>query len=68
MKNNRNEDYKKIYFAMLNAVNADYRKMYLTMFNAVTDAIQLMEQHNYGLATATLRAAQAECEEIYMDK
>ncbi len=44
-----------------------YRKMYYTLFNAVTDALNAMEQQNYGQARALLVAAQQQSEEIFMD-
>ena len=45
----------------------DYRKLYFCLFNAVTDALQAIEQQNYGQASAILIAAQQETEEMYMD-
>lgn len=44
-----------------------YRKMYYTLFNAITDALEAMEQQNYGQARARLIAAQQQSEEIYLD-
>ena len=44
-----------------------YRKMYYTLFNAITDALEAMEQQNYGQARAVLMAAQQQSEEIYLD-
>ena len=44
-----------------------YRKMYYTLFNAITDALEAMEQQNYGQARALLIAAQQQSEEIYLD-
>ena len=38
--------------------SAMYRKMYYTLFNAVTDALEAMEQQNYGQARELLIAAQ----------
>ena len=46
----------------------DYKKLYFHLFNAVTDALQAMEQQNYGQATQLLIAAQQETEEMYMDE
>lgn len=40
---------------------ADYRKMYHKAFNALTDSEQLISQ-----AARIMRAAQIECEEIYV--
>ena len=42
----------------------DYKKMYLHLFNAVTDALETGDCG--GEAAAILRAAQAQCEEIYI--
>ncbi len=42
-------------------------KMYYRLFNAVTDALQEMENRNYGTAQQLLVAAQQDCEEIYLD-
>ena len=42
-------------------------KMYLHLFNAVTDALEEMENRNYGLAAQLLKRAQQTCEEICMD-
>ena len=44
-----------------------YRKMYYTLFNAITDALEAMEQQNYGQTRALLVAAQQQSEEIFMD-
>ena len=44
----------------------DYQKMYTTLFNAITDALEQMEQQNYGTAKETLITAQQEAEENYM--
>ena len=46
----------------------DYKKLYYHLFNAVTDAIQAMEQQNYGQATALLIVAQQEAEEMYISE
>ena len=46
----------------------DYKKLYFHLFNAATDALQAMEQQNYGQASAILIAAQQETEEMYMDE
>ena len=45
----------------------DYKKLYFYLFNAVTDALQAIEQQNYGQASAILMAAQQETEEMYLD-
>lgn len=41
--------------------------MYTRLFNGVTDALEQMEQQNYGAARQLLIAAQRAGEEIYMD-
>ncbi len=44
----------------------NYEKLYHLLFNAITDALEQMEQQNYGTAKETLITAQQEAEEIYM--
>ena len=44
-----------------------YQKMYLLLFNAVTDALFSMEQQNFGQAIQLLKAAQADCEALFLD-
>ena len=44
----------------------DYQKMYLLLFNAITDALKEMENLNSGAATARLRKAQADAEDVYI--
>lgn len=46
----------------------DYRKLYFHLFNAVSDALQAIEQQNYGQASAILITAQQETEEMYLDE
>ena len=46
----------------------DYQTMYLHLFNAVTDAIESIEQQNYGAAKEQLIHAQQEAEEIYISE
>ncbi len=45
---------------------ANYEKMYSTLFNAITDALEQIEQQNYGSAKDLLIAAQQKAEEIYI--
>ena len=45
-----------------------YRKMYYRLFNAISDALEEMEQQNYGQAKERLIAAQQECEEMYLQE
>lgn len=44
----------------------DYQKMYTTLFNAITDAIQSIQQNNYGIAAEILIRAQQKTEELYI--
>ena len=44
----------------------NYEKLYHLLFNSITDALEQMEQQNYGTAKETLITAQQEAEEIYM--
>ena len=46
----------------------DYQKLYFHLFNAVTDALQAMEQQNYGPASQLLITAQQETEVMFMDE
>ena len=43
----------------------NYEKLYHLLFNAITDALEQMEQQNYGTAKETLITAQQEAEELY---
>ena len=45
---------------------ANYEKMYSTLFNAITDALEQIEQQNFGSAKDLLIAAQQKAEEIYI--
>ena len=45
----------------------DYQKLYLGLFNAITDALEDMDQINYGAAAERLRRAQMEAEEAYLE-
>ena len=44
----------------------DYEKMYHLLFNAITDALEQIEQQNFGSAKELLIAAQQQAEEIYI--
>ena len=46
----------------------DYEKMYLHLFNAITDALAELEEANIGQAVMTLQQAQADTEEMYIEK
>ncbi len=43
-----------------------YESMYKVLFNAITDATCKIEQKNFGLAIDTLKKAQTDAEEIYI--
>ena len=44
----------------------NYEKMYSSLFNAITDALEQIEQQNFGSAKDLLIAAQQKAEEIYI--
>lgn len=44
----------------------DYKLLYSILFNAMTDALEEMEQQNYGRAREDLIAAQQKVEDIYI--
>ena len=44
----------------------DYEKMYHLLFNAATDALEQMEEQNFGTAKETLISAQQKAEEMYI--
>jgi len=46
----------------------DYQKLYLTLFNAFTDAMEQLDQQNYGMAREILIKAQQQAEEAYMQE
>ena len=41
----------------------EYRASYLVLFNAVTDAIEMLERQDFGMAKGTLIRAQQDAEE-----
>ena len=45
----------------------DYQSLYTLLFNAVTDAVEAMEQLNFGQAKDILVRAQQQAEEQYID-
>ena len=45
----------------------DYQPLYTLLFNAVTDAVEAMEQMNFGQARDILIHAQQQAEEQYID-
>lgn len=46
----------------------DYQALYFQLFGAVADALEHMEEDNYGLARQTLVRAQQEAEERYISE
>ena len=44
-----------------------YKKMYYHLFNSITDALTALERQNFGAAAESLRQAQIDSEEIYLD-
>ena len=44
----------------------DYKKLYFKLFAAMADAVEDLEQENYGSAKQRLIAAQQEAEEDYL--
>lgn len=58
--------YKQGGIGMEQSTQADYRQMYLTLFRAATDAVEQIDQQNYGLARAMLVAAQQKAEELFI--
>lgn len=44
----------------------DFKKMYLTLFNRITQALDALDQSNYGTAADILKSAQQEAEELYL--
>ena len=45
----------------------DYKKIYHLLFNAMTDALEKIDDQNYGDARDILIAAQQKAEEIYIN-
>jgi len=46
----------------------DYQALYFKLFAAIADAVDHMEEENYGLARQTLITAQQEAEEEYLSQ
>jgi len=46
----------------------DYQALYFKLFGAVADALEHMEEENYGLARQRLIATQQEAEEEYLSQ
>lgn len=45
----------------------DYKKSYHLLFNAITDALEAMEQQNFGQARQTLVYAQIKAESMFLE-
>ena len=45
----------------------NYQKAYYLLFNAITDALEALEQQNFGQAKQDLIAAQQRAEEIFLE-
>ena len=45
-----------------------YKTLYFKLFNAITDALEAMEEENFGQAKQILRQAQINAEETYLDQ
>ena len=46
----------------------DYKKLYFMLFAAMADAVEELENENYGTAKQCLIAAQQEAEETYLEE
>ena len=46
----------------------DYKKLYFMLFAAMADAVENLEQENYGAAKQRLISAQQEAEEEYLSE
>ena len=46
----------------------DYKKLYFMLFAAMADAVEDLEQENYGAAKQRLISAQQEAEEEYLSE
>ena len=45
-----------------------YKKLYYMMFNEITDALEELENQNFGVAKGILRNAQLKAEELYLEQ
>lgn len=48
--------------------NIPYQKMYAVLFNAITDALDLLEENSQAAASACLKRAQQQTEELYISQ
>ena len=46
----------------------NYQKLYTFQFNRITDALQQLENSNYGTVKEILKTAQTGAEELYLDQ
>ena len=46
----------------------DYKKLYFMLFAAMADAVENLEQENYGAAKQRLISAQQKAEESYIEE
>lgn len=44
----------------------DFKRMYYLLFNKITDALNAIDNLNFGQAADVLRSAQVEAEELYV--
>jgi len=47
---------------------ADYERLYQLLFNGVTDAIETIDEQNYGSAKEKLISIQQEAENLYIEQ
>ena len=45
----------------------EYQKAYYLLFNAITDALEALEQQNFGRAKQGLISAQQRAEELFLE-
>ena len=49
-------------------LSVDYKKLYLGLFNSLTDAIEAIQEQNYGIAEKLLIQAQQQAEEVLLEE
>ena len=50
----------------MKSTQSEYKQPYLLLFRGVTEALEQLQQQNYGLAAALLKQAQQAAEEAYI--
>ena len=50
----------------MKSTQSEYKQPYLLLFRGVTEALEQLQQQNYGLAAALLKQAQQTAEEAYI--